>query len=229
MNQKVILIGISLVLLVALIATLIASNAYAQSAITFSTQDNFSIPHNNSTINFAYDGSYLNASFENDAWLFQNLIVNNYTLSHIPTWCLAISAISSNVTITSYSAGALTGLANAAAWLNYTVGGKGTQMVNLDYGYSGGLPNQYIVYVDGVNSTQGNVWTFSDDGSLTISGATSNVSIYYPPKTDVPTETPSPSPTPSPTIPEFPPWLILPFLMAATAFGAILIRRRKGQ
>ncbi len=35
------------------------------------------------------------------------------------------------------------------------------------------------------------------------------------------------SPSPSPTIPEFPAWLILPLLVAATVFGAIVVRRRR--
>ncbi len=56
-----------------------------------------------------------------------------------------------------------------------------------------------------------------------------------PSQTPIPASTPmsSPGPTssatplPSPTIPEFPSWLILPFLAAATVFGAVLIRRRK--
>ncbi len=42
-----------------------------------------------------------------------------------------------------------------------------------------------------------------------------------------PSSSPSPISSPSPSVPEFPPWLILPFLMAATVLGAIVVRRRR--
>ncbi|MGA3288952.1 MAG: hypothetical protein ABSD42_01765 [Candidatus Bathyarchaeia archaeon] len=69
-----------------------------------------------------------------------------------------------------------------AAWLNYTVKDVGTQTVNLNNGYTNNIGHlNCTVYIDGENRTQGDGWTLSNDGWVTVTGATSNVSIYYPP------------------------------------------------
>ncbi len=222
MNQKTILAVGIIVFLVAFPISLDSPFVSAQGALTFSAQDVFQVLQNNGAISFAYNGSYANANFENNTWLFQNLVVNNYTMSNIPFWCLAISTQNSNVTITGYSAGALTGLAHTAAWLNYTVIGNGTQMVNLDYGYTNGLANQFSVYVDGTNRTQGDGWTVSSDLSLTISGAIANVSVYYPP--NIP---PSTTPTSEGTsIPEFPIATVVIVAVSVIASAMILLAIR---
>lgn len=219
MNRNILLVCIDFTLLVALVVPFSAWAASTENVVVLSNKDTFPIPQNNSTINFAYESSYLNANFENNAWLLQNLIVNNYTLSHIPMWCLAISAINSNVTISGYSPGTLTGLANTPAWLNYTVVGKGNQTINLDYGYAKGQKNLFIVYIDNMNRTQGDGWTASSDLFLTVSGAESNVSIYYPPNTPMPSIPPSPiTPEETASIQEFPSFGILSLFL-----GTIMI------
>jgi hypothetical protein len=234
MNRKVISIGNILAYLV-LVISLIASSVFAQTAITFSPQNTFQTTQTNGAISFAYNGSYTDARLENDTWLFQNLIVNNYTLSNIPAWCLAISAQNSNITITSYSPGALTGLTDVASWLNYTVMGNGTQTANLDYGYSNyGYKNvpvsfSFSVYVDGVNRTQGDGWVVSNDGLLTISGATSNVSIYYPPNTWMDTHQPPSSITAdeSTNVSEFPLLEVVVFLAVSLSIAiSVTVTRR---
>jgi hypothetical protein len=122
------------------------------------------------------------ASLTNNVWYFQNLAVNGSTPNGIPLWDFAVSAENCEMTITSYNPGALTGRTNVAAWLNYAVAGVGTQAVNLNYG-SGVIsivPN-CIVCIDGENRTQGDGWSLLDDGWVIVTGAASNVSIYYPP------------------------------------------------
>ena len=149
----------------------------------FTSTDSFADPACNSTINFGYNGTYLGtASLTNDVWYFQNLAVNGTTPNGIPLWDFAVSAQNCQMTITSYNPGALTGMTNVAAWLNYTVVGVGIQTVNLNYGNGVGsiVPN-CTVYIDGENRTQGNGWSILSDGWVMVSGATSNVSIYYPP------------------------------------------------
>ncbi len=71
---------------------------------------------------------------------------------------------------------------------------------------------------------------FKGSTGLTVAEYLSQI-VNFSVSTETPTSSisPSPSPTlspsPSPTVPEFPSWLILPFLIAATVLGAILIIR----
>jgi len=157
---------------------------WAEASLTaFTPTDNFANPAENSTVNFGYNGTYMGtASLTNNVWYFQNLAVNGSTPNGIPLWDFAVSAENCEMTITSYNPGALTGRTNVAAWLNYAVAGVGTQAVNLNYG-SGVIsivPN-CIVCIDGENRTQGDGWSLLDDGWVIVTGAASNVSIYYPP------------------------------------------------
>jgi len=165
-------------------ATSNVSIKWAKVSLTaFTPSDKFANPTENSTVNFGYNGTYMGtASFTNNVWYFQNLAVNGSTPSGIPLWDFAVSAENCEMTITSYNPGALTGRTNVAAWLNYTVAGVGTQVVNLNYG-SGVIsivPN-CTVCIDGENRTQGDGWSLSEDGWVTVTGATSNVAVYYPP------------------------------------------------
>ena len=153
------------------------------SLAAFTSTDSFANPACNSTINFGYNGTYLGtASLANNVWYFQNLAVNGITPNGIPLWDFAVCAQNCQMTIISYDPGALTGRTNVAAWLNFTVVGVGTQAVNLNYGNNVGsiVPN-CTVCIDGENRTQGDGWFLLNDGWVTITGATSNVSIYYPP------------------------------------------------
>ncbi len=159
------------------------------SPTTFSPSDSFAIPACNSTVSFSYCGTYLGtAGLTDNVLYFQNLALNGITPSGIPFWDFAVSAQNCNITITGYNPGTLTGLTDVATWLNYTVAGIGTQNVNLNYGYTNGniAPNgplNYTVYVDGENRTAGDGWSLLNNGWVTITGATSNVSVYYLPNT----------------------------------------------
>ena len=61
--------------------------------------------------------------------------------------------------------------------LDYTVAGVGSQSFNLHYSNYGLL--NWTVYIDGVAKPQNNGWTVSADGTLTITGAVSDVSIHW--------------------------------------------------
>jgi hypothetical protein len=151
------------------------------STIAFTSEDKFAVPSWNSSISFASGGTLLGQpSLINKTWTFQNLALTGSTPNGTPLWTFAVSAQNSNVTIDSYNPGAFNGAVNGSAWLNYTVLGVGSQNVSLGYGNrNGGLgPN---VYIDGENRTQGNGWLLLNDGWLAVTGASSNVSIYYPP------------------------------------------------
>jgi hypothetical protein len=151
------------------------------STIAFTSSDNFLIPSCNSSINFASDGTCLGEpSLANNTWTFQNLALDGSVPSGVPLWTFSIWAQNSNVTIDSYNPGAFAGAVNGSAWLNYTVAGVGIQNVSLGYGNSNGNIGP-DVYIDCENRTQGNGWFLLNDGWLEVAGASSNISIYYPP------------------------------------------------
>src|SRR4030066_974417 len=51
--------------------------AHGQSETAFTPTDKFDIPVNNSSISFAVNGTYEQASLENGSWSFLNLRLNN--------------------------------------------------------------------------------------------------------------------------------------------------------
>jgi hypothetical protein len=179
--------------------------------VAFPAAETFPIPDLNSTICFAYDGtSWGEPSLTDNTWIFQNLIVNETQTSGV-MWSLGVSAQNCNVTVTGYNPGGLTGFTHVATWLNYTVSGVGSQTMNLNYGTINELQG-VVVCVDGQNRTEGNGWT-QNDGWITVTKATANVSIYIPPVSydwlptpgtvasyaAVPTTTPSATETPTTT------------------------------
>ena len=151
------------------------------STVAFSSTDDFPIPSCNSSIDFASDWTCLGEpSLANNTWTFQNLALDGSVQSGVPLWTFSIWAQNSNVTIDSYNPGAFAGAVNGSAWLNYTVIGVGVQKVSLGYGNGNGNLGP-DVYIDGENRTQGSGWFLLNNGWLEVTGATSNVSIYYPP------------------------------------------------
>ena len=149
---------------------------YSRASVDLTAADAFTIPAYNSSINFAFNGTYVYASLENDTWRFQNLFMNeNKPAYGVPTWVLGVSARNCNMTITSYRA--LVG--NDQGWVNYTVTGVGEQALKIDYDRFNDYPINFTVYVDGTAKAQNDTWTLSNDGWLTITGATSSVSISF--------------------------------------------------
>jgi hypothetical protein len=183
--------------------TAAASNVrihYERASEAFTPADTFAIPECSSYINFAFDGSYVYTNFDSNIWRFQNLIVADYGTSHVPTWYLSISARNCNVTITGYHAPFTS--SGFAGWINYTVSGVGNQTFDNNYDKSDSREiNKYTVIIDGVARTQNDGWTLADDGWLTVTGATSNVTVTY---EYIPEGEPPPPPglDPEPTEPE---------------------------
>ena len=149
---------------------------YERASVSLTAADVFTVPAFNSSINFAFSGTYVYASLENDTWRFQNLFMNEYKPTYgAPTWALGVSARNCNMTITSYRA--LVGTDQGG--LSYTVTGLGEQAFKVDYDRFNNYPINYTVYVDGAAKAQNETWSLSNDGWLTITGATSNVSISF--------------------------------------------------
>jgi hypothetical protein len=150
---------------------------YGRASEAFTPADTFDIPECNSSINFTFDGSYVYTNFDNIIWRFQNLIADDYDRPNRPTWYLSMSARNCNLTITSYCPPQV--FNGVDGLINYTVTGVGTQTLDNNYDRVGGWPINYTVIIDGTERAQNDSWAVTDDGWLTVTGATSNVTIIY--------------------------------------------------
>jgi hypothetical protein len=90
---------------------------------------------------------------------------------------LGISARNCDVTVINYYAPAVSN--GVEGIINYTVSGVGTQSINNNFDRLGSWPMNYTVYVDGIESAENESWTVTEDGWITVTGATSNVTILY--------------------------------------------------
>lgn len=166
--------GIAIIVIV-LIFPWTCPNTQAQTNITFSPADKFNIPSYNGTISFTVNGTYSEATLENDTWTFTNLRLNgSQSLENFK-----ISTKNSNVTIFSYLAFNTT---HQSARLRYVVEGQGKQILNL------GLSSQEgewtgvdwsVITGNNVFMAEGEGWSISHDGTLVVTGATGNVSIVH--------------------------------------------------
>ncbi len=171
-------------------------SVHAASATNFSPTDTFAIPENNSTIAFAYNGSYETATLENSTWVFTNLQLtpSNLTSNDDPlldspnTGNLGITAQDCNITITSFDRLLIqdpsdinnTGDWLTPGWLNYTFTGVGNQTVKMQFGTSNWTTTStytgtnswpvgvYAVFIDSKNTQYNNGWTdtVNDEGMV---------------------------------------------------------------
>ncbi len=167
--------GIAIIVIV-LVFPWTCPNTQAQTNITFSPADKFNIPSYNGTISFAVNGTYSEATFENDTWTFTNLHLNGSQ----PLENFKISTQNSNVTIFSYQT------YNTSSFqivlLRYLIEGQGKQILNLGFVSQGGLSAsvEWSVIVDNnVFIAEGEGWSISHDGSMVVTGVTGNVSIAH--------------------------------------------------
>ena len=173
-------------------------SVHAASTTNFSPTGTFAIPENNSTIAFAYNGSYETATLVNSTWFFTNLQLtpSNLTSNDDPlldspnNGNLSITAQNSNITITSFDRLLIphpsdylnnTGKWLTPGWLNYTVTGIGNQTVKIQFGAfnetSIGVGTQtwpvnvYAVFIDGRTAPYNDSWTFTaDDEGMVVNG-----------------------------------------------------------
>jgi hypothetical protein len=148
----------------------------SQSNFSFTEKDIFKIPSKNSSVRFATNGTYEVANFENDFWIFKKL---DY-LGSIGSEKLDIkvSATDCDLTFHPYRINSYSYGKAILKWkiIPYTVSNRGKQIIDLGVDTNGG---HLDVILDGefVGRNQG--WTISNDGTVTITGATSNVTLWY--------------------------------------------------
>ncbi|MCW4016327.1 MAG: hypothetical protein NWF06_08155 [Candidatus Bathyarchaeota archaeon] len=149
---------------------------YAKSETVFTKLDTFDIPLNNSSISFATDGTYEKAILDNNVWNFDNLRFEDSPNSEMYT--IKISAEDCKLTITYcriYNS-TFAGQQAKGARLRYTVIGRGTQFFDFGLDPKGG---DWGVIFDDEYMKQNEEWSLSTEGTLTIMGATENVTLSY--------------------------------------------------
>jgi hypothetical protein len=143
--------------------------AQGQTDVSFTPTDKFEIPASNGSITFAFNGTYTRASLANNTWTFVNLRLN-YSQ---PLEKLEVSAQNSNVVIISYLKfnATLRGVR-----LHYQIEGQGKQTFNI------GVPlikGEWSVLLEDDFKGEGDGWQVAPDATLTITDATSDVTIWY--------------------------------------------------
>ena len=160
---------------IVVIALLCCCPAFAQSNTSFGPNDKFYIPISEGYITFAVNGTYSQASLENDTWVFTNLQLNG----SMELQTLRFSAENCNVTILSYRP---SGAATQSVRLSYVVEGVGNQTVNLGFNSQKGTINSAAWNV-GVGSnhfeTMGNGWKLLPDDTVLVLDSTGNVTITH--------------------------------------------------
>jgi hypothetical protein len=164
--------GISAFLLAVLVLFCTCLSAQAQSDIEFTPTDNFVTPTSNGTISFTFNGTCTKASLENDIWTFVNLRLDNLQ----PLEKLEVSAQDSNITIIAYSVFDTRFRGFRGALLSYKVEGQGKQTFNMGVPLTEG---EWSVLLEDEFKGEGDGWSVSSDATLTITGAKSNVTIWY--------------------------------------------------
>jgi len=169
-NRDKVPTGIAIIFIISVFAST-CPNTQAQTNISFTPANKFLVPTYNGSIGFAVNGTYSNATFENNTWTFTNLRLNGST----PLKNLKISTQNSNVTIFSYLTFNITVIEGLQ--LRYVVEGKGKQVLNLGLSAEEGW--EWSVAFNGAFVGEGDGWTIFSDGTLVVTGASGNVSIFY--------------------------------------------------
>jgi hypothetical protein len=171
-NRNITIGSMYVVLLVVLVLPSTCLTAQAQSDVNFTSKDTFAIPASNGSINFAVNGTYTSASLDNDIWTFVNLQLDNLQ----PLEKLEVSAQNCNVTIIAYSMFDTRFRGFRGALFSYKVEGQGKQTFNIGVPLA---PGEWSVLLEDEFKGQGDGWSVSPDATLTITGAKSNVTIWY--------------------------------------------------
>jgi hypothetical protein len=174
-NRGKVSTGIALIFSI-FILSLTCLNTQAQTNLSFTPADKFSIPAYNGIINFAVNGTYSSATLENNSWTFTNLLLNgSQQLENF-----AISTQNCNVTIFSYQI-FNTSSSNFSTF-NYAVEGKGNQILNLGLGPEEGgsiTSVEWIILNNHAFLAEGEGWSILHDGTMIVNGLVGNVSIIH--------------------------------------------------
>jgi hypothetical protein len=172
--------GIAIIFII-FILSLTCPITQAQTNVSFTPADKFYTPENNGSIGFAVNGTYSNATIENNTWTFLNLRLNG----SLPIENLEFSAQNCNVTIFSYQVFNITTFDMII--LSYEVNGQGKQILNLGPGsQEGGATasadwnvafGNGVFTGSGVLTNEGDGWNLLPNGTLIVTGASENENV----------------------------------------------------
>ena len=178
--------------------------AQAQRVVSFTPDSPFSIHVCNATIHFAFNGSYSQAKLEDNTWVFSNLQVNSTRTWFFGDWrpinpsmveTFRVSAKSCNVTIISLFVsqgqdeqivGNYNAFCQRMGSMTYNVSGPGVQSVNFDlspsFGQNPRIRDVFVMLDRDLTgrsdaNQQSDGWSISSDGTLTVTGATTEANI----------------------------------------------------
>jgi len=180
-------VAVIIAVLIGLLSLSCVNGEQNQAVTTFTTADQFSIPEQNANINFAFSGSYTEATLENGTWSFKGLALNNtealqaYGFSDIQNnlGTLKISAENSNVTVLAFVS---LNFSFPVDMLTFTVEGWGTQTVDL--GLNATQPTHVaewsVVLDEGATFlAEGSGWNLLPDNSVRVNGGVGNVTVIH--------------------------------------------------
>ena len=148
----------------------------AQSQVSFTSKDIFEIPLLNGSIRFAANGTCESAKLEDGVWIFQSFYMSNSRAAEKLN--LTISATDCNLIVYPYLVTPYMYGRETLKWVifSYAVSGSGSQVINL--GFNPGN-SELDVILDGEFAARNQRWTKSSEGTLTITGSYSNVTLWY--------------------------------------------------
>jgi len=172
-KRKPVQVGLVIVFLSLAVYPLIGG-AQAQNVTAFTPADKFSIPETNGSVSFAINGSYTNATLQNNQWTFNGLVLNNPQF----TGNLTVSARESNITITDYRPSTTAGRSQV---LRYIAQGQGTQTVNLHLNTTKSTSaTEWMVIVSPATflaESQG--WNLQPDNTVVLNDLVGNVTVFH--------------------------------------------------
>src|SRR5665647_141100 len=173
-SLKTVLTGLAIVLTIALLFFPMCSNTLAQTDITFTSNDKFSIPELNGSIRFYVNGTYSSATLQNNTWVFTNLKIANSP--NIGT--LKISVENSNITVYYYRSFPQFGRSTS---IRFNVEGQGKQSVNLGLNTTKPTnPSDWIITIpNGGIVVNGIGWNLLPDNTIVVNGLRGNVTISH--------------------------------------------------
>ena len=171
---KTVLTGLAIVIAIALIFLPIYSNTQAQTNITITPNETFSIPENNGSIHFAVNGSCTSATLQNSTWVFTNLELANFPSNGT----LKFSTENSNITIYYYRTSNQFGRTTS---IKYNAEGQGKQYINLGLNTTKSTnPSEWLITVpNGGAVVHGIGWNLLPDNTVVLNGLNGNVTVSH--------------------------------------------------
>ena len=149
-------------------------NTQAQTNITFTPSDTFSIPENNGSIHFAVNGSCTSATLVNGSWVFTDLKLVNYPTNGT----LKFSTENSNITVYYFRT---TGQFGRTTSIKYNAEGQGKQYINLGLNTTKSTdPSEWLITVpNGGAVVHGIGWKLLPDNTVVLNGLKGNVTVSH--------------------------------------------------